>query len=97
LAHKLILKDERVLKVILFGSLAEGSYSPHSDADLLIIITGDKRRPMDRIPEYLLHFLPAGISIDIFPFTSQEILEENRKPFFNRILKTAITLAERKD
>lgn len=95
LAQKLISKNQNVLKIILFGSLAEGNYSPHSDADLLIILGDDKRRKMDRIPEFLIHFLSAGIGVDIFPFTIQEIENVKEDLFWKRICENGIILAKK--
>ena len=40
----------------LFGSLARGNATPRNDADLLFVVDQDARRPMDRIPEFLLFF-----------------------------------------
>jgi len=66
-AQRLVARDERVLAVGLFGSLARGQALPSSDADVLIVL---REHPQlcwfDRIAEYAEAFtatsLPAGRS-----------------------------------
>jgi predicted nucleotidyltransferase len=53
-ARRLAAERPGVLEVWLFGSLARGDATPRSDADLLIIVDRDDRRPMDRAPELKL-------------------------------------------
>lgn len=93
-ASKIIKELEKVSKEIhkqnsnisgiyLFGSLAMGTYVPGSDADILIILKDDKRRFIDRMPEFLRYFLYAPIATDIFPYTEKEIKERfSAKDFF---------------
>ena len=84
------LEEKRNVKgVYLFGSLAEGAYTPKSDADILVVLKADERIPRDRIPEYLSYFLDAPIPVDVFPFTEEEI---NRNPFLSRALRKGIDL-----
>lgn len=63
-----------VLKVVLFGSFATGRYAPGSDADLLVVLSENPRRFLDRIAEYLPERFPVGV--DVFPYTEAEI-EQN--------------------
>ena len=44
-----LLRDTRIQKVVLFGSLAEGRAVPGSDADLLIVLEDDDRTMKERI------------------------------------------------
>jgi len=63
-----------ILKVILFGSLVEGNYTPHSDADILIILDNKAEvstKIRDRIPDYFIDNTP--IPIDVFPYKEEEI------------------------
>lgn len=75
LARLAIQRDQRILAVYLFGSRANGNFSARSDADLLIIVKNDPRRPTDRIPDYLKLFLEAPVPVDVFPYTESEISE----------------------
>ncbi len=51
-------------------------FTAASDADILIILREDSRRPMDRIPEYLIKFSNAGVPVDIF--LTEEEIKKNR-------------------
>lgn len=39
--------------VVLFGSLAKGTYTPFSDIDILIVVEDIAKNPLDRIPVYI--------------------------------------------
>jgi len=67
-------KRDEILKVILFGSLVKGNYTPYSDADILIIINNNAEIPVkvrDRIPNYFIEDTP--VPIDVFPYKEKEI------------------------
>lgn len=68
-----ISPDPNILKVILFGSFAEGRAVPGSDVDILIILGRDSRRIMDRSPEFLEKFSGIGIGVDVFAYTVDEL------------------------
>jgi predicted nucleotidyltransferase len=62
-----------VEKVLLFGSLAQGRARPHSDADLLVILSESQfSRRMDRIPALIEAFSPTPVPIDFVPWTCAE-------------------------
>jgi len=61
-----------VREVWLFGSLARGDATPRSDADLLIVVDEDRRRPMDRVPEFLLLLEGIGRPTDVLVLTAAE-------------------------
>lgn len=82
-------KNRNVKGVYLFGSLAEGTYTPKSDADILVVLGRDRRPPRDRIPEFLEVFLEAPIPVDVFPFTREEIDESG---FLRNALERGINL-----
>ena len=75
-ATRLKKSDPNVLRVILFGSLIHGDYGPRSDADLLIILSSDKRRRIDRIPEFLHAFSDVTVPVDVLPLTTEELDNE---------------------
>jgi len=86
-----LIRDSRVRKVVLFGSLAEGRAVPGSDADLLIVVEDDGRPMKERIDEYLAFFSGIGIGIDVFPYNTREL--EN--PLAKQALSQGIVLASR--
>jgi predicted nucleotidyltransferase len=61
-----------VIEVWLFGSLARGDATPRSDADLLIVVDRDDRRPMDRAPEFLRLLAGVGRPVDVVVVTAGE-------------------------
>jgi predicted nucleotidyltransferase len=67
-------KRNEILKVVLFGSLVKGDYTPYSDADILIIINDKAEIPVkirDRIPDYFIEDAP--VPVDVFPYKEKEI------------------------
>ncbi len=59
------------LAVVLIGSLARGDYTAFSDADVVVVVGEDSRRPLDRIVDYL----DPSLSIDVEPrvYTLEEL------------------------
>ena len=71
-ATTLVARRVGVHEVWLFGSLARGNSTPRSDVDLLIVVDQDARRPMDRIPEFLLLLEGLGRPSDVLVLTAAE-------------------------
>ena len=90
LASLIITKDNSIRKIILFGSIANDTYTTTSDADLLIILKDSNLRMIDRIPDLLLHFVNAPVPVDVFPYTENEI---KHIPFAQKALREGIDLA----
>lgn len=65
--------DPRILRVVLFGSLAKGTCTPRSDADLLVVLRHSEERCVDRIPRYLRLFVDAAVPVEVFPYTEAEL------------------------
>ena len=84
--------NENVLKIILFGSLAERRGVPGSDADILIILKTDDKPFMDRIAEWSERF-SIDFPVEIFPYTKKELNKNN--PIVQEAVKRGITLFER--
>jgi predicted nucleotidyltransferase len=97
ISHEILKRDPNILGIYLFGSLVKGTYAPGSDADILILLKDDQRRFIDRIPEFLRHYLNAPIATDVFPYTKQEIQQmiADQNPFIMTLWKEKIILAER--
>ena len=68
----LVAQRAGVREAWLFGSLARGTATPRSDADLMIVVDQDARRPMDRIPEFLLLLEGLGRPTDVLVLTAAE-------------------------
>ena len=92
-AQKIGDSDKNVVKIILFGSIAERRGVPGSDADIVVLLKKDpKPFPfIERIPEWLKKF-DIGFPVDVFPYTIDEI----NNPVANNAIKTGMVLFERK-
>lgn len=71
-ARKLIAAHPRVREVRLFGSLARGTATPGSDADVWVLMEDDTARLLDRIAEIARHFEGAGVGCDVLVHTQSE-------------------------
>jgi predicted nucleotidyltransferase len=59
---------------VLFGSLANGTATPRSDADLLVVVdSSDQGEPRDRVPELLRALAPLPCPVDLFVLTRAEV------------------------
>ena len=81
-----------VREVWLFGSLARGNATPRSDADLLIVVDEDARRPMDRIPEFLLLLEGIGRPADLLVLTAAEWKAREGTAFHREVVRRGIQL-----
>ena len=61
-----------VTRIVLFGSAAEGTAGPASDADVLIIVRESAARFIDRTLPYLPYFSELGVGSDVFVYTESE-------------------------
>ena len=95
LAQRLLSSREKVLELSLFPSLARGNYAPGSDADILILFKNDPRRFADRIPEFLDFFSGISLSVEVFPYTLEEIATKKDERFLKGIQKGTMVLASR--
>ncbi len=79
--------------VILVGSLAKGNYTAFSDADVIIIVSESRERPIDRAARYIDPTLP----IDVEPrvYTREEIirLAEDRAKLVEELVEHGVILA----
>ena len=91
-ARRLAVERPGVLEVWLFGSLARGDATPRSDADLLIVVDQDARRPMDRIPEFLLLLEGLGRPTDVLVLTVAEWKAREGTAFHREVVMRGIQL-----
>ena len=77
--------------------MAKGTYVPGSDADIVVVLKEDKRRIIDRIPEFARPFLHASVPTDLFPYTRREIEDQisGGNLFVRALWNEKIVLAER--
>jgi len=82
-----------VLAIVLIGSLARGDYTAFSDADLVVIVESDPRRPMDRA----LDFIDPSLGVDVEPrvYTLEEIFTmcRQRRLLVKEVLEHGLLLA----
>lgn len=76
------LRDLGVLKIILFGSLAEEDIDVFSDLDLLVIMPSEKSgKEWTRL---IYENIEPGIACDIIIYNQKELLENLAKSSFLR-------------
>jgi len=82
--------DKNVMKIILFGSLAENRAVPGSDADILIVLKQSSAPFLKRIEEWSEKF-SVNFPIELFPYTEEEL----DNPVVQNAMIKGITLFER--
>jgi len=97
-AAKALKKEDRnVLFISLFGSLAEGTATPESDADVIVVVREAEERFIDRGDEYREYFNEAGldIAVELFVYQLDEFkrMAESGNDFIGEIIKTGVLLA----
>lgn len=97
IAEKIISDNPKVLKIILFGSLIHGLHAPGSDADIIIELNDDRRRFMDRIPQFLKYFLQAPLAVDVFPLTKKElmIMQQQKTSFYQQAVESGMVICQK--
>ncbi len=73
IALKAARKNKNIQSIYLFGSYACQAAGAHSDADIMIVLGQDTRRPMDRLDEFILEFSDGPVPADVLVYTRQEI------------------------
>jgi len=93
---KILVEQVQPEKVVLFGSYADGTATPESDIDLLVILESDLRR--DHRQEAISQALrPRRVPIDILAYTPAEVQRCMQMPtsFVRHILTTGKVLYDR--
>jgi len=90
-----IFKKYRVLRAIVFGSLARGEESRHSDLDLLVIQETNERF-LDRYDGLLSEIVRAvpGRDVDLLVYTPGELSQMAQQPLVATILREGRTIYE---
>ncbi len=84
-------------RLVLFGSLADGTAGPRSDADLLVVLGASPHRdPKDRVPEVLAALAPLPCPLDLFVTTERELaqLEAAGDPLLREVHRCEIDLID---
>ena len=82
-------------RLVLFGSLAAGTPTPRSDADLLAVVTlSPHEHAMDRLPEVLAALAPLPCAVDVFVMTESELDRARRDgdPLVREALENGVEL-----
>ncbi len=90
-----IFEKHRILRAIVFGSLARGEASRHSDLDLIVVQETDKRF-LDRYDDLLREITQAapGRDVDLLVYTPQELDQMKDRPFIATALKEGNVIYE---
>ena len=99
-ARRLARNDSSIRRVVLFGSLAAGTATAASDADVLVIVDHTNLSLLDRPVAYHDHFADVGLPAEVFVFTEAEI-ESDPPPIAAHALQHGLSMldetAERTD
>jgi predicted nucleotidyltransferase len=93
---KMLVEQVQPEKVVLFGSYANGTATPESDIDLLVILKSDLRR--DRRQEAISQALrPRRVPVDILAYTPDKVQRCMEIPtsFVRHILTTGRVVYDR--
>ena len=89
-----VFKDNRVKKVVLFGSFSRNSQTRKSDLDLMIITETDKRF-FERYEQFdKIHEIINDRAVDMLIYTSGELHSISHRPFIKRIISEGETIYE---
>lgn len=86
---------KEVLRVILFGSVAEDREIPGSDVDIMIVAEECEKKFFDRPDKYFDYFDNIGLPVELFVYSEEEV-EEEKAPLIRTALKEGKVLFERR-
>jgi uncharacterized protein len=66
-------EDRSVERIILFGSLARGTATAASDADVLVVLSATDVPLLDRPATFADRFADAGLPVELFVYTRDEV------------------------
>jgi len=81
------------LAVILIGSLARGDYTARSDADVVVIVESDSRRPIDRIADYIDPTMPIDVEPRVYTLDEVRGMARRKARIVREILEVGVLLA----
>lgn len=83
-----------VLKVILFGSFAEGTNTRRSDVDIAVIMDTPKRF-LERYEDFSDLYSVLRMPVDLIIWTPQEVERIKHRPFVRDVLVKGKVIYER--
>jgi predicted nucleotidyltransferase len=96
-AERAAARLPEVRRIVLFGSIAQGTATPRSDADLLVEVAWSAHgSPRDRVPSVLDALSPLPCPIDLFVFASAELaaMRTDGSPLIRTIDERGIDLLQ---
>ena len=84
-----------ILKAVVFGSVARGEPSPHSDVDL-ILVQNTTKRFLDRYEgiHFDLNMAIPHTTVDVFIYTPEEMERMQRRRFIAAALREGKVIYE---
>lgn len=67
----LLAREPGIQRIVLFGSLAKGTFTGSSDADLLIIVDRSDQPFLQRLPRFMTTAI--SVPVDVFVYTADEV------------------------
>jgi predicted nucleotidyltransferase len=97
LAEDTARRHPEVDRVVVFGSLVRQETVPGSDVDVLILLSHSDQPFLSRIPAFLPRGLDGRVSMDVFPYTRQEVeaLLNEGNFFLRQALREGVVLFDR--
>ena len=89
IAARLASFHPEIARVVLFGSVADCTATPPSDADLLLVVRGAKEPWHQRLAPYQAHFADLAFPVDLFVYTPEEV---KRLPLARRAAEEGLDL-----
>ena len=89
IAARLASFHPEIARVVLFGSVADCTATPPSDADLLLVVRGAKEPWHQRLAPYQAHFADLAFPVDLFVYAPEEV---NRLPLARRAAEEGLDL-----
>jgi predicted nucleotidyltransferase len=89
-----LFRENRVKKVVLFGSFSKRSHTRKSDLDLMIITETDQRF-FERYENFnRIHEIINDRAVEMLIYTPNELTHISHRPFIKRILAEGETIYE---
>ena len=88
-----IVRDRQELKrMILFGSFVNGDFTPHSDVDIALIVSGTDKFFIERPDDFWEYFKEIPLDVNLLVYTEKEVeaMAGRGERFIGEVLKGKI-------